>query len=119
MRRLVLIALLAGWASVALHGAHPCDTAPVGPWTWRTGRSPVVGWCQEGAHDGFIVSFDGRLFDIGKPAPAVPGTGTRGVYYHVGWPTNISKGSHSFSVRAYTATGGMQGPATVLSFTRQ
>lgn len=116
-RTLVAVALLMGTLS-PLGAAHPCDIQPVGPWVVRTGKAPIVGWCQAGDHDGFIVSVDGALTDIHKPAPAVSGVGIYGTYYAVSWPSGVGKGTHTFGVRAYTANGGMQGPQAVLVFAR-
>lgn len=116
-RALLALALLLGSIST-VSAAHPCDVQPVGPWVLRTGKAPIVAWCQSGDHDGFIVSIDGALVDIGKPAPAMSGVGIYGTYYAVVWPSGVGKGTHVFGVRAYTASGGMQGPQAVLVFTR-
>jgi hypothetical protein len=109
------IALLA--MGVAVKAAHPCDIKPDGPWVQKTGKAPVVAWCQAGEHEGFIVSLDGALFDI-KPVPTVGGVGIYGTYYAMKWPGGVDKGQHVFGVRAYIAGGGMQGPQAVLVFTR-
>jgi hypothetical protein len=110
-----VVVLVAGVASVQT--AHPCDIQPAGPWVQRTGKAPVVGWCQAGEHGGFIVSIDGALFDI-QPVPAVGGVGIYGTYYEIRWPGSVGRGQHTFGVRAYTGGGGMQGPQAVLTFSR-
>jgi hypothetical protein len=111
---LVCIAVIVG--VVAVQTAHPCDVRPSGPWV--TGNRPVVGWCQSGDHSWFIVSADGVLYDIGKPAPAFAAEGLHGTYYEWRWPSGVGRGQHHFAVRAYTAQGGMQGPQASVVFTR-
>jgi hypothetical protein len=121
VKRLILAACVWGvlWHASALlfAQAHPCDSTPAGPWVVKSAQRPVIGWCQAGEHDGFQVSADGALFDIGKPVPAVAGAGIRGIYYAWAWPTGVAKGTaHTFGVRAYTATGGSA--QAVLTFRR-
>lgn len=100
----------------AVPQVHPCDSAPAGPWIWRGGSAPTFGWCQDGMVTGFIVSLDSMITDIRLPVRAATGTGILGAYYTWKSPFGVSKGTHTFRVRAYS-TGGM-GPATSLQFTR-
>jgi hypothetical protein len=116
-RRLLLVVALLVLAGLQLGAAHPCDVAPSGPWIVRTGRGPVLGWCQAGTHTGFLVSVDGVVFDL-RLQPAVSGTGLLGTYYTWSWPGSMQKGSHVFSIRAYTNNSGTPGPAASLTFTR-
>lgn len=117
MRLAWLVLLCLVTAPISAGAVHPCDTQPSGPWVLRTGKAPAVAWCQTGSYDGFLVSVDGAVTNIGKPAPAASGVGLFGTYYAVGWPSGVGKGTHTFTVRAYLATG-EQGPQGVLVFVR-
>jgi hypothetical protein len=118
-RFLLAVCVVIGGASVLLAQAHPCDTLPAGPWIVKSARQPVIGWCQAGEYEGFQVSVDGALTDIGKPAPAVEGEGVHGVYYVWTWPTGVAKNStHTFGIRSYLAGGGTMSAQAVLRFRR-